>query len=98
MNQNEMYEEVGVKRTGIGKFAKFLFIAYNIICAFWLGSYIVDISDLIVNSSGAGQTGATIGGTIGITFILLIWVLGDIILGLFLYFTKPKKIFKKIEN
>lgn len=40
--------------------------------------------------SGAEQAGAAIGIGIGPMLILSIWVIGDIILGLFVLFTRPK--------
>lgn len=41
--------------------------------------------------SGAEQAGATIGTAIGFSMIIGIWAVGDIILGLFVKFTEPRK-------
>jgi len=41
--------------------------------------------------SGAELAGAQIGTGLGVAMILSIWVIGDIILGLFVLFTRPKK-------
>ena len=48
------------------------------------------VTEVIQSSSGAEQVGATIGAGIGLTFIISTWVAGDIILGLFVLFTRPK--------
>ncbi|WP_156453336.1 hypothetical protein [Polycladidibacter hongkongensis] len=42
--------------------------------------------------SDAESAGLAIGGTIGSGMLLTFWVLGDIILGLFVLFTRGKKV------
>ena len=40
----------------------------------------------------AEKAGAAIGSTIGMGMIVILWALGDIILGMFVLFTRRKKI------
>ena len=79
------------KRGIFGKLVKWSFIGFNLLMVIWLFSYWGSIGD-IANTAGseAGRAGATIGGTIGTGILLGIWGFGDIILGLFVLFTRPK--------
>lgn len=43
-------------------------------------------------ASGAERMGAAIGATLGVGMVLSIWVMGGIILGLMMLFTRGKKI------
>jgi hypothetical protein len=57
----------------------------------WLFSYWGSVGNIVEGaSSGAEQAGATIGATIGTGMLFSIWVFGDIILGLFVLFSRPK--------
>lgn len=78
------------QRSLIGKFFKYLFICFNVLMLAWLVGGVNKASEGMDSLSGAEQAGATIGIGIGATFIIFLWVLGDIILGLFVLFTKPK--------
>ena len=81
-----------LKRGFFGKIFKFLFIAFNILMAVWLFSYFGVVSDVTKGaSSGAEQAGAAIGGALGTGMLLFLWGIGDLILGLFVLFTRPKK-------
>jgi hypothetical protein len=80
------------RRGAFGKIMKFLFIAFNVIMIIWLVSYWVQVGQLVNDTSGASQTGAAIGATIGTSFILMFWAAGDVILGLFLLLTPGKKL------
>jgi hypothetical protein len=80
-------------RTFFGKLLKWLFIAFNIIMLIWLmsGMFVAgDAVDQAVND--AERAGAAIGTTIAAGMIITLWALGDIILGLFVLFTRRKKI------
>jgi len=49
-------------------------------------------SEIITSSQNEyEQAGAALGTTIGVGLILTLWVLVDIILGLFVLFTRPKR-------
>lgn len=79
------------KRTFIGKIIKLLFITFNILMAWWMFEGMSSATDVINNSTNStGKAGAQIGTAIGFSFILGIWTMGDIILGLFVLLTRPK--------
>lgn len=79
------------KRTFFGKLVKYSFILFNLIMAYWifagLGGASEQYSEL---SSEAEKAGAAIGTGLGVMFIAGIWFVGDVILGLFVLFTRPK--------
>lgn len=80
-------------RTTFGKIVKWTFIVFNILMLIWLVgscSAISEVSQQSVND--AQRAGAAIGAGLGITFLLFIWGVGDVILGLFVLFTRRKKI------
>lgn len=78
------------KRTFFGKLIKWTFIVFNIIMVAWLIGGMGAATEGIETMSGAEQAGAAIGTGIGAFIIVSIWVIGDIILGLFVLFTRPK--------
>lgn len=79
------------KRGVFGKLVKWLFVGFNIIMVIWLFSYFGSVSEL-TNSAGsdAEKAGTAIGATLGTGVLMAFWVFGDIILGLFVLFTRPK--------
>ena len=80
-------------RSGFGKVIKWLFIAFNILMLIWVIGGIVsvgEISETAVND--AERAGAAIGATVGIGMLLFLWGIGDLILGLFVLFTRRKKL------
>lgn len=80
------------KRGVIGQILKWLFILFNVLMAVWLFSYWGDMGTMMDGSgSDAERTGAAIGGTLGTGMIVTTWALGDVILGLFVLFTRPKE-------
>ena len=80
-----------LKRGFFGKLFKFVFIAFNLLMAIWLFSYFSTVGDLSENAtSGAQKAGTAIGATLGTGMLLFFWALGDLILGLFVLFTRPK--------
>lgn len=81
------------KRGFFGKMVKALFIVFNILMIVWLFSYWVQAGNIINGASDHHfKTGAEIGTTLGTTFIVFFWALGDIILGLFVLLTRGKKL------
>jgi hypothetical protein len=80
-------------RTPFGKLMKWLFIGFNVLMLVWMASSCVAVSDVTAGAiNDAERAGAAIGAGIGMTFLLLIWGLGDVILGMFVLFTRRKKI------
>ena len=79
------------KRGFFGKLFKWSFIAFNILMVVWLIGGTNAALDTQEGLQGAELAGAQIGTGLGVSMILLLWVLGDIILGLFVLFTRPSK-------
>jgi hypothetical protein len=78
------------KRGFFGKLFKYGFILFNIIMALWLVGGMGEATKGMDALNGAEKAGAVIGTGIGAMLIFSIWVIGDIILGLFVLFTRPK--------
>jgi hypothetical protein len=78
------------KRGFFGKVFKWLFILFNLFMAFWLFSGMGAATESMDALSGAEKTGAAIGTGIVAMLILGVWVIGDIILGIFVLFTRPR--------
>jgi hypothetical protein len=81
-----------------GKLVKWVFIGFNILMVIWLVAGFGAASDTMQNSvNDAERAGAAIGTTIGMGMIIVFWALGDIILGMFVLFTRRKKIIETEE-
>jgi len=78
------------KRGFFGKLVKWGFVAFNILMAIWLVGGMGAATEGMEAMSEAERAGAAIGTGLGAALILGIWVVGDIILGLFVLFTRPK--------
>ena len=77
------------KRSGFGKFVKWVFILFNILMIVWLIAGFSNATEGYSRMSEARQAGTAIGTTIGVGLILGIWAAGDIILGMFVFCTRP---------
>lgn len=78
-------------RGPFGKFVKWLFIGFNVLMVMWLVSYFMSIGQHTnAAESNAEKAGTVIGATIGTGILVFLWALGDIVLGLFVLFTRPK--------
>ena len=78
------------KRSLFGKIVKWSFIAFNILMLIWLISGISNAGADMEGMSDAYQAGAAVGSGLAVAFIMILWVLGDILLGLIVFFTRPK--------
>jgi hypothetical protein len=78
------------KRSFFGKIIKWLFILFNAIMLIWLISGLSSVTEGTELLSEAEQIGTAIGAGLGVAMLAGIWVIGDIILGLFVLFTRPK--------
>ncbi len=78
------------QRTFFGKLIKWSFIGFNVLMAIWLFAGMNAATEGMSSMSSAQQAGTAIGTGIGAMLVLSIWVIGDIILGLFVLFTRPK--------
>ena len=80
-------------RTIFGKICKYLFIAFNILMALMLFTGSMGAAEGMQDTAtDAEAAGYAIGTAIGVGSILFLWVVGDIILGMFVLFTRRKKI------
>jgi hypothetical protein len=80
------------KRGPIGFVFKWLFIAFNLIMLAWMLTGLIGAGEVIETAqSDAERAGAAIGTTLGVGFVMVFWVMGDIILGLAVLFTRPKR-------
>tara|TARA_R110002096_G_scaffold436009_1_gene665024 strand:+ start:1480 stop:1809 length:330 start_codon:yes stop_codon:yes gene_type:complete len=78
-------------RSIMGKVFKWVFILFNLLMAFSLYNGMQGAGEVMQEmDEGAQQAGAAVGTAIGVTFLLGIWFVGDVILGLFVLFTRPK--------
>jgi hypothetical protein len=78
------------KRGLFGKLIKYSFIGFNILMAIWLVVGMGASTEGMEAMSEAEKAGTAIGAGLGMTIIFGIWVFGDIVLGLFVLFTRPK--------
>lgn len=78
------------KRTILGKIVKYVFILFNIFMLWWMIAGVGDAAEKTSSLSGAEQAGAAIGTGIGAIMIAVIWLLGAVVLGLFVLLTRPK--------
>lgn len=79
------------KRGFFGKLVKYTFIAFNLLMGWWFVAGMGAASETVTTAgTAAEQAGAAIGTGIGAAMIIGIWGFGDLILGLFVLFTRPK--------
>ncbi|HCA3181754.1 hypothetical protein OQH06_18555 [Acinetobacter baumannii] len=74
-----------------GKIFKWLFILFNLFMLVMTFKSCGTASEVIISSQNEyEQAGATLGTTLGLGMIITFWALVDVILGLFVLFTRPK--------
>lgn len=79
------------KRGIFGKICLWLFYLYNLLMIVWLVAGMNAVSEKTATlATDAERAGAAIGTGLGITMILIIWVIGAVITGLFALLTRPK--------
>ena len=90
-------------RTVMGKIVKWLFIGFNVLMLVFMMVTCSSTGDAI-NSAAAGSeypdaatAGATIGAGIAVGSLIFVWLAGSVILGLFVLFTRRKKIIEVDE-
>lgn len=79
------------KRGFFGKIIKWSFILFNVLMAYWLFAGVGAATDGMTEMSEAQKAGTAVGAGLGAMLIVSIWAIGDIILGLFVLFTRPQK-------
>jgi hypothetical protein len=75
------------ERSVAGKFIKWAFVGFNILMAVWIVGGLHSVSQIQTHST-AEQIASGIGATIGVTFLLTLWALGDLILGILVLVTR----------
>ncbi|OOR99201.1 hypothetical protein B0187_05435 [Haemophilus paracuniculus] len=79
------------KRSFLGKIIKWIFILFNLLMIFWVVGGSMSAGDTINSAtSEAAKAGATIGAGLGLSMVLGLWVIGDIIIGILVFLTRPK--------
>lgn len=86
-------------RTTFGKIVKWVFILFNLLMVFALFKGCAAASSTVAASpnGSAEQAGAAIGTALGTGMLMMFWVMGDIIIGMFVLFTRRKKIIEVEE-
>jgi succinate dehydrogenase/fumarate reductase cytochrome b subunit len=79
-----------LQRTTGGKICKFVFILFNILMLWWMVAGMGAATEGYEAMSEAEQSGTAIGTGVAFFILLCIWALGDIILGMFVLFTRPR--------
>src|SRR5258705_3674946 len=86
-----------IRQTGLfGRVVRVLFFVFNAVMLIWLISYWVLLSGLDATTS-AERAGAAVGGVIGTTLLLIIWMAGAGILGALTLATRGQKVFVPID-
>jgi hypothetical protein len=78
------------KRGFMGQLFKWSFILFNILMAYSLFAGVGAATEGMGAMNEAEQAGAAIGSGLGAMMLIVVWVFGDIILGLFVLFTRAK--------
>lgn len=78
------------KRGFFGKMFKWSFIGFNALMAIWAISGFSAATSDINTLSGAEQAGAAIGTGLGLMMVFVVWLIGALILGMLVLFTRPK--------
>jgi hypothetical protein len=80
------------QRSLFGKIVKYTFIGFNILMLVWFIGGMASASKGIENATTeVEQAGATIGTGLGAIFIIFIWVVGAVILGIMTLLTRAKR-------
>jgi hypothetical protein len=87
------------KKRGIfGTIVKWLFIAFNIFMLIALINGFSAATHDYNHLSDAGKAGAAIGTTVGVTLVLVLWGMGDLILGIIVLLTRGEKILLQVDQ
>jgi hypothetical protein len=79
------------ERSLAGKFIKWTFVGFNLLMIVWIIGGLHSVSQIQTHST-AERIGSSIGATIGITMLLTLWALGDLILGILVLVTRGNKV------
>ena len=79
------------ERSFAGHLVKRIFIGFNLLMIVWIFGGLYSVSKIPTHSA-VEQIGSAIGTTIGVTLLLILWALGDLILGFLVLLTRGNKI------
>jgi len=79
------------ERSLVGQLFKWAFIGFNLLMVVWIFGGLHSVSRIQTHST-LEQLGTAIGATIGITVLLILWALGDLILGVLVLVTRGNKV------
>src|SRR4051812_45616332 len=79
------------ERSALGKLIKWIFIGFNIAMIIWIVGGLSAASKIEVHSASE-HVGRVIGSAIGFASLLMLWAIGDIILGILVLFSRGDKI------
>ena len=79
------------ERSAVGRLIKWAFIGFNILMVVWIVVGMNAASKMEVHSV-AEHAGRAIGSAIGFVALLILWAIGDIILGILVLFTRGDKV------
>jgi hypothetical protein len=77
-------------RSTFGKIVKYSFIIFNILMLVLMVTGVGSITDGYESMDTVEKAGTALGAGIGAMLLLIIWLIGDFILGLFTLLTRPK--------
>ena len=83
MAKDSGYKEIVGKRTVASNIARILFWGFNLLLIIWIWGGLATVE--------TSNSAESIGVGIGVTMLVILWVVGDIILGLFYFFTRPTR-------
>jgi hypothetical protein len=92
------YREIKGKRGLFGHLFLWSFIGFNILMMAWLFLGLGAATEGYQEMGAAEQAGAAIGTGVGAVMILVVWAIGDVILGIPLLLTRPSKTLVPLEN
>lgn len=80
------------RRGPVGLLFKWLLILFNLAMLAWVVSYLADAGARLERlTTEAERAGAGLGLTLGTGFLLAIWAAGDVVLGLMVLLTRPRR-------
>jgi hypothetical protein len=92
------YREIKGKRGLLGHLFLWCFIGFNLLMITWLWLGLGAATDGYQAMGAAEQAGVAIGTGIGVAVILVVWAIGDVILGIPVLLTRPSKVLVPFET
>ncbi|WP_428486581.1 hypothetical protein [Rhodopila sp.] len=80
------------QRGFFGKLVSIVFWGWQLLMVLWAISYLSMVGQQYGAGSEAARAGTAFGGTIGISVILWVWLIGAVILGMMMFFTRGEKV------